>query len=692
MRNLLLIVYLFVSSFAFTHSAIASSISEEASIEIMPEIADSLPNVFTDHRELLDLYIKTEAATRFSINQLPNNLDDWEIQREEIRAAIIESAGIERVDTDLPFDVQETGTITRDGYRIKNIAFQSLPGVYATANLFIPDGDGPFPAVIVMLGHWEEGKMEGEPIGHALAQNGYVGLIMDPWGAGERSSNFGEFEYHGGNLGASLMNIGRSLLGIQVSDNMRGVDYLASLPYVDSDKIGATGASGGGNQAMWLVAIDDRIKAAVPVVSVGTFESYVLGHNCICEVLVDGLTYTETSGVLGLMAPRALKMHNHTEESNPAFFPEEMLRTYKNVKPLFELYDAGDKISYDFFDLTHGYFQENREGMIGWFDLHLKGEGEGKLKAELPFDPVPSEDLLVFPDDRFEGVKSTAEYNRMIGEKLRADFLNTSEFDHSKKQGRLKDILRIGETDLKEVHRYSATDEWERIVLKSSTNRLVPLLHRPPSGKTGEYVILTHPEGKKAVSNELIEEWLEKGVGIILPDLSGMGENALSDNTAHHTIARFHTLSRSNLWLGRTLMGEWVRELNLITGFMQSVLAADQMEVDGTGETGLAALFSSALSHNNFSHITLREAPVSYMFDDREHINFFSMAIHLPGILKWGDVSLAAALTNTDITFINPVTMSGKTLEEDHWQAAHSEFEALRSNLQSSGKTVFVTK
>jgi hypothetical protein len=202
---------------------------------------------------------------------------------------------------------------------------------------------------------------------------------MDPWGAGERTTNFGEFEYHGGNLGASLMNIGRTLLGIQVSDNMRGVDYLASLPYVDSVNIGATGASGGGNQTMWLAAIDDRIKAAVPVVSVGTFESYVLGHNCICEVLVDGLTYTEASGVLGLMAPRALKMHNHKRESNPAFFPEEMLRTYKNAKPIFELHGARDKISYDLFDLTHGYFQENREGMIGWFDLHLKGEGDGRL-------------------------------------------------------------------------------------------------------------------------------------------------------------------------------------------------------------------------------------------------------------------------------------------------------------------------
>jgi hypothetical protein len=108
-------------------------------------------------------------------------------------------------------------------------------------------------------------------------------------------------------------------------------------------------------------------------------------------------------------------------------------------------------------------------------------------------------------------------------------------------------------------------------------------------------VIITHPEGKSAIPDEVIEEWIEKGSGIILPDLSGMGENALSGNTAHHNIARFHTLSRSNLWLGRTLMGEWIGELNLITDFLQSVLMADQIKVDGTRETGLAALFSSAL-------------------------------------------------------------------------------------------------
>jgi hypothetical protein len=142
-----------------SYSAFASFISEETSIEFKIENADSLPSVFTDRQELLDLYIKQKRLPgSVSIScQIIWMIGTFSVMRSGM--LIIESAGIELVDTDLPFDVQETGTITLDGYSIKNIAFQSLPGAYATANLFIPDGEGPFPAVIVMLGHWEEGKL-----------------------------------------------------------------------------------------------------------------------------------------------------------------------------------------------------------------------------------------------------------------------------------------------------------------------------------------------------------------------------------------------------------------------------------------------------------------------------------------------------------------------------------------------------
>src|SRR4029078_8722446 len=128
----------------------------------------------------------------------------------------------------------------------------------------------------------------------------------------------------------ALLNINQTLMGLLITDNIRGVDLLCSLPYVDSQNIGATGSSGGGNQTMWLTAMDERVKAAVPVVSAGTFESYIMGSPCICEVLSDGLTFTEEAGVLSLIAPRALKMCNHTKDDLETFNPREMFRSFKN--------------------------------------------------------------------------------------------------------------------------------------------------------------------------------------------------------------------------------------------------------------------------------------------------------------------------------------------------------------------------
>jgi len=303
-----------------------------------------------------------------------------------------------------------------DGYTIKNIFFQTRPGIYATANLYIPDGDGPFPGIIHMIGHFSQSRIgvDGpQEIGHTLALNDYVCLSIDPWGAGERTTVHGIFEYHGANLGASLLNIGESLPGLQISDNIRGVDLLQSLPYVDANKIGATGASGGGNQTMWLGAVDERIKVVIPVVSAGTFESYVMGHNCICETMPNGLNFTEEAGVLALIAPRVLAVYNALRDDNPAFLTSEMLRSYKNARPVFELYGAGRNISYTLFDLPHGYHPEMREAMLGCFDLYLKGIGDGSLKKEKPFNTLAPEKLMTFPaGKRDPRVLSTQDYGR----------------------------------------------------------------------------------------------------------------------------------------------------------------------------------------------------------------------------------------------------------------------------------------
>jgi hypothetical protein len=598
------------------------------------------------------------------------------------------------IDHQLPINYKKTGSVNMKGYRVENITFQTLPGVYTTANLYIPDGEGPFPAVINMLGHWQKGKIDltgPQAVGHSLAASGYVCLTMDPWGAGERGTVHGEFEDHGdgNNLGSSLLNIGEPLIGIQLSENIRGVDLLCSLPYVDPLKIGATGASGGGNQTMYLAAIDKRIRAAVPVVSVGTYEAFIMGSPCICEVLPAGLTFTEESGVLSSIAPRALQICSHKKDNIPAFRPSEMLRSYRNTSPVYEMFGADENIGYHIFDLQHGYMAKDREAMLGWFDLHLRKVGDGSLRKEKPFEQLPEKELMVFLEgERNSNVLSTAEYCRLKGKKLRTIFRNTESFDIHSKRYELNQILgNRSKPEVRELHEFSDKDGWKRFALETSDNKLIPILIQHPRGPSKEYTILCNSKGKGNIEPRLFKEIIESGKGVVIIDFSGTGEVA-STSSLHDKDGNLRTISRSLFWLGETLMGEWVKELDLVVGFLNSNFHPEKINVDGSKEAGLAALFLGALG-GEIGDIFLRDVPVSYLFDSAEKSDYFSQGVHVPGILKWGDVSLATALSGKEVTFIDPVTMSGRVLNKMELREFKIEFEEVRSLSGKSGSTYF---
>ncbi len=654
-------------------------------------LTDSLPSVLTkNHADLLESRLRNDAILRFGTHQLPDNVKDWEKYRSELRKNIIQKMGL-IVDHDLPLDIRETGSIQMQGYRIKNIAFQTRPGVYATANLYVPEGKGPFPAVVVMHGHWPGGRLyqSFQAIGQSLALNGYVCLNIDAWGAGERTPIHGKDEYHGANLGASLLNIGESLAGVQISDNMRGVDLLSSLPYVDPRNIGATGASGGGNQTMWLAAIDERIKAALPVVSVGTFESCVMRSNCICELLPDGLTFTEEAGVLGLVAPRAIKMSNIIVD-NPTFLSSEMLRSFNNARPVFKMLGVANNISNVVLDKTHGYWPENREVMLGWFDLHLKGVGTGAPKKEVPFETLPNQSLMVYPiGKRDPAITTTAAYCEKRGKDLRVSFLSAGSVDVSEKQRELRNILRIKEhSALKEVHQYTSLRGWDRFALETTDGKLIPILHHAPVNSSLGYMLISNPGGKNAISAELIDGLKKKGQGLVIVDLSGTGEVSSSKENAGNKSMVLHTQSRSELWLGKTILGEWVKELSVVTGFLKSSYKARTVSLDGSKESGLAGLFLAATG-GDVNDIILRDAPLSYLFDSRGSVDFFSMGIHLPGFLNWGDISLAAALSGKNIRVINPLTMSGEKISGEELKSYQEEFKKIRRISNQRGETIF---
>jgi Acetyl xylan esterase (AXE1) len=658
------------------------------------KLMDSLPDVLgKDHADLIDARLRQEALMKYEEHQLPQNSEEWHSFRAQLKAQIMQKTGAIS-DHQLPLNMQETGSIKMKGYTIKNIFFQTSPGIYATANLYIPDGRGPFPAVIHMHGHWTDAKADEtcvQQVGHTLALNGYVCLTIDAFGAGERSTIHGRPEYHGSNLGASLMNIGASLMGLQISDNMRAVDLLCSLPFVDASRIGATGASGGGNQTMWLTAMDERIKAAVPVVSVGTFESYVMHSNCICELLIDGLTFTEEAGVLALVAPRAMKICTHLKDDNPTFQPVEMLKSYRRAKCVYAMLGVSNNMSYQLSDTTHGYWAVDREAMLGWFDLHLKGTGSGTPKKEIPFETLPAERLMVFaPGKRDPRVVTIEAYCKQKGNEWRSAFLHTSSFDVQLKRKELKEILRCNEPSaIEKIYTYSKNKGWDRCTIETTDGKLLPLLYLAPRRTGRDYVIICHAKGKTGIPHDIVKRYEDRGMGIVVVDLYGTGEaSSPNADTLLDDRMPFHTLARAELWLGKTVLGEWVKELNIMTDLLKSHYHARKIEIDGTREAGLAGLFLAGCK-GKVNALVLRDAPVSYLFDRRDSVDFFTMGIHLPGFLNWGDVSLAAALSGVDVSFIHPRTMSGRIMQKEELEKYQQEFEQVRRNSKQPGTTYF---
>lgn len=621
-------------------------------------------------------------AKRFGVShQPPLTLDDWKKQRAELVSLIKANAGAFPVACDL--DIKYYESIQMSGYSITKLTYQSRPGFRVTANLYVPDGPGPYPGVLNLHGHWAQGKCAErvQNRGHLLALNGFVVLTVDAFGAGERGTIPGEFEYHGAGIGGSLFAIGETLLGMQVNDNMRGIDLLQSLDYVDADRIGVTGASGGGNQTMWVSTLDERVKASVPVVSVGTFESYVTGSNCICELLPNGLTFTEEWGILGLAAPNPMLILNAMQDSNPTFYVSEMTRSFNSAREIYKLYGEMDKFSYQAINLTHGYWPDMLQCMLGWFLRWLKDEGEGRPVEIQAHESLSESQCLCFPDNRRPAdVSSIFGFVRPRAQRLAANHLSPgNSIDAAQKRAELKGILNVpAGPDYVSISRVREGAEGNLSIAKFSVEIEqgipVPVFALSKSGvKEKETVIAVHPDGKDAAWNDpRVQSALDSGKTVVLADLRGTGETHW-DNIPIHDQPH-HCSARAVLWLGRTTIGDWTKDILGVASCIKDVLSAKNVEIISCGETGLAALSASVLSEK-IKSVYAAGVPGSYV-NDSDKVRL-SMAVHIPGILKWGDVSMMAALSNAGVEITEPVDWGGAVYSKEQALRLQENIDAL---------------
>ena len=548
-------------------------------------------------------FVRTYSRHARQNDELPTALADWETQRSRIKEQLLNSWG--RFPTEkCALEPRVLGELQRGDYRVEKLLFQTRPGIWMTANAYVPAGVGRRPAVLCVHGHWRGAKqdpvVQSRCIG--LARLGFFVLVVDAFGAGERGIGKALGEYHGEMTATTLWPSGLALAGLQVYENMRAVDYLQSRPEVDPDRIGVTGASGGGNQSMYVGAIDERIGCVVPVCSVGTYDSYLGAACCMCELTPAVLSYTEEWGVLARVAPRGLMVINATQDAFQ-FSVGEAEKSLDSVAEVFRLYGVEEKLRHAVFESRHDYNQAMREAMYGWMTWHLKGVGDGAPIAEPEIETEEPETLRCYPGDSRPDEFVTlpqfaaAEARRLLKRRPVPDHPEHWQSEEMTMRAVLGDVLG-GFPERTDVNlRVDRSDDGQSLLLQPEPGITISARLRPPIGTSrGLALLLDLERGQDVVDTDLsgalrAANWQVAGVDLRATGITAHPSDKIGAAPDHNT-------AEWAMLIGRPLLGQWVWDVTRLLDAYQehSGRLPEQVAVLGIGPAGLVALCAASLS------------------------------------------------------------------------------------------------
>jgi len=298
---------------------------------------------------------------------------DWRARQERVRARL--SAFFGEYGPKCPLKPRITGRIERSGCVIEKLVFESQPGYYCTANVYVPRGRRfPVPGVLVTCGHAGPGKAYDlyHECGLGLARKGCLALALDPMGQGERSEYFdaetGEHlvpltvaQHH--HLSRPSWLVGRSLSGHRTWDCIRAVDYLTTRPEVDRARIGVVGNSGGGQMALLITAADERVAVCAAAHPGGSQENtYLRGQSLIDR---DILSLIPPRPCVFIVGEKSGEAPGHRLKLN------DMLRFYRGLGA-----DEG-RGAFELVDGVHDLKAPKRVVAYAWFNKWFGREEEG---------------------------------------------------------------------------------------------------------------------------------------------------------------------------------------------------------------------------------------------------------------------------------------------------------------------------
>jgi len=595
-----------------------------------------------------------------------------------------------------PLNAKVTGIVKKDGFRIEKIIYESLPGLYVTAAMFIPEsGSRSMPAVIQVSGHgFPAFRSAGTQRQlYNLVKKGFIVFAIDPLGQGERiqywddtkkaselgTSPTSEHSY----FGNQMFLAGISPIRYFVWDGIRGVDYLLSRKEVDPDRIGIYGCSGGGTQTTFISAMDDRIKASVP-------GCYITGYRRLLESIgpqdaeqnvyhgiLHGITHAD---MLELRAPKPLLVSSTTRDF---FSIQGAVETFEEVKKAYKAFGMEENAGQVFDDAGHG-FHGNITDIYAFFQNVFGIPGN---PAELTFDGFAAKDLQV---------TETGQLSTSIGGKLAFD-INKSEseillarINESRKD--LNNHIGSTERNAKILSGYVTPPEEVKSVFRGRYRRdgysvemyaldgegeyVIPLLLFIPENmnRLPGYIYL-HPDGKiaDAAPGGKIEQLVKKGYIVAAPDVLGTGETSAAGSSSFYL----------SLMIGRSLPGIQAGDISRVVNFLKSRpdIDADRISAIAFEQMG-PSLLHAAVFNRSLNTITLIGNLLSYRsVVMNKYYNTGLTRYFVAGALTAYDLpDLAASLAPAKLTIINPTDGNGEAVNSNDM-----DFEIIKASYAHKG-------
>jgi len=592
--------------------------------------------LFSDAPNSLYHYLTAEAYKLLekrsaAVSQL-NTIDEWQKRQAEVHQTMWNMMG--QFPEKTPLNVKITGKLKKNGYRVENLIYESLPGYYVTASLFIPEKfKKPAPAILFCCGHshgvyWLESYQR--PLLN-LVKKGFIVLAFDPVSQGERLQYF-DPEKGESVVGSSTKE--HSYPAVQVFlnaksvaryfawDGIRGIDYLISRREVDPKRIGVHGLSGGGTQTAYISALDDRVAASAPA-------GYITSYKRLLESIgvQDGEQnlYHETSGgidhadFIEVRAPKPTLIMATTRD----FFSIQGTReTYDEVKRVYSLFGKPENIEITEDDYGHGYTKKNREAMYAFFQKHLQLPGKPD-EEEVEF--CSAEELQKTTTGQLStslNGETIFSLNRKESEKLVSQLQNKRSTSPDGISGTVIPAKNLsGFREPSDVNDPVFTGRFQRenyviekYFVKGEGDYVIPYLLMIPDKSNNKAVIYLHPSGKSAEAAEggEIEWFVKNGYVVLAPDLIGTGETGPGSFKGDAVIGGIsYNMWFTSVIIGRSIVGIRAGDIIRLRMLLNSYHNKNEVYGVARKEMTPALLYASAFD-KNINRIALIEPYSSY--------------------------------------------------------------------------------